>query len=93
MRTIKISAADKNAFAACEEEAGAAELNYAIGRLATWAIAGDSDRYAGDCDIWISFSESYGPELTASYHNRERARTFVLGAVFNKEDRKFSFHS
>jgi hypothetical protein len=93
MRKIEIEAASKDVIAACEEEAGPAELNYAIGRLAMWAIAGDSDRYSGKCRIWIEHSKSYGPEMTAQYCDPNGVVNFTLAAVFNQADRKFSFHS
>lgn len=63
------------------------EANKAIGYLATWAINGDSNRYAGSVTVW---GDKEG-NLHARYTDTDGKITFVL---FGMNDAGlYSFHS
>ena len=65
----------------CEDNA----LEKAIGYLSTWGYAYPF------VDIYLNVKEA---EFTACYRKQiEGEASFVMGAVFNKQSKKYGFHS
>lgn len=85
-RTVAIQS-EANSHEKFREETGA-EYFEAIGYLASWAIS--SEKYA-HCTIWLNDSEM---EMTAIYRATPDGETnYVIGAVWRRNERRFSFHS
>jgi len=79
-----------NDYEGIEDQAGAPALQAAIGYLATWASS--NERYA-HCTISVVGRPS-DYELVATYrHAADGVITYQIGAIWQADEKRFSFHS
>ena len=87
MRNITIDITPEDFFELARNTSTAARLD-AMGYLCTWGITGNYDTvrifmdWHSKTDLIAIYSDSENPE-----------RKFVMGAVWRKEEGKFTFHS
>lgn len=72
------------------DEVGVEEYYKAIGYLSTWA--GTSDQYPRVLISFFHYSD-WPPEIGAVYRTKEDKVGYTIHGVFDRDTKKFGFHS